>query len=251
MKKMLQSLRWMAPVMDVILSPLTLVAVLWFRLARYWGVKNHPLMKAIFLKVGVFPIVDHYYDPLFNYRNIPKPTTVYSYLDFRDQAQLKFLRELSFATELKQLPRTGISNLKYYYQNGSFNSGDSELYYSIIRSLKPRTIVEVGSGFSTLMAIEALEQNRLDQSSYNGKLICIEPYEMPQLEKLNIELIRKPVENVSDEYFRTLGSGDILFVDSSHIIRPGGDVNHLILKILPALNQGVWIHFHDIFKKIK
>ena len=248
LKKIVQSLKWAAPILDVILSPLTVLATLWFRLARYWGVKNHKIMQATFLKLGMFPIVSHYYEPLFDYRKLPSANKKKAnYLDFRDSEQLILLSKLNYGAELQKIPLTGTSNLKYYYQNGSFPTGDAELYYSIIRKFKPNKILEVGSGFSTLMAIEAIEKNKKEDPLYKHKLICIEPYEMPQLEKLNIELIRNKVEDIGEEYFHQLEKGDILFIDSSHIIRPGGDVNYLILKILPVLQPGVWVHFHDIF----
>ena len=70
---------------------------------------------------------------------------------------------------------------------------------------------------------------------------------MPFLESLKVNLIRQPVEQVDPATFNELNAGDILFIDSSHIIRPGGDVNFLILQILPDLNPGVLVHFHDVF----
>jgi len=98
-----------------------------------------------------------------------------------------------------------------------------------------------------LIALKAIEKNRIEDPEYECDMICVEPYEMAYLEKLNINLIRKRVENLDVMLFYQLESNDILFVDSSHIQRPGGDVNYLILKILPILKSGVWVHFHDVF----
>jgi hypothetical protein len=243
-KKLVRSLRPISPAIDIAMAPFTLMGSVWFRIARFLGLKEMRLTRSIFLKTGVYPIVDHYYEPLFDYRRLPDVPQP-SHLDFNDEVQLKFIEGMTFGKELKQFPMNG-SNVKYHYDNGSFPSGDAELYYSIIRKNKPRKILEVGSGFSTLIALEAIKQNRLEDG-WSPELTCIEPYEMPQLEALPIKLKREKVEEVDVSEFLALADNDILFIDSSHIIRPGGDVNYLILKILPMLKPGVWVHFHDIF----
>jgi hypothetical protein len=77
--------------------------------------------------------------------------------------------------------------------------------------------------------------------------ICIEPYEMPWLEKLDLLVVRSKVEDLSLSTFAQLEAGDILFIDSSHIIRPQGDVLFEFLEILPGLKSGVLVHVHDVF----
>ena len=84
-------------------------------------------------------------------------------------------------------------------------------------------------------------------SSYSSHHICIEPYEMPWLEQLGIEILRKKIEDIDVSFFNQLLSNDILFIDSSHIIRPQGDVLFEFLEVLPTLNSGVLVHVHDIF----
>ncbi len=244
LKASVRRLRHIGPLADFVLAPLTLCAAIWFRVARYWGVKNLRLTRQIFLKVGVFPIVDHYYEPLFDHRRIHNGIIRTDQLDFRPHAALALMTEFRYASELMRLPMHGSSS-KYHYENGSFGSGDAELYYSMIRKLKPKRIIEVGSGFSSLIALEAISVNRAEGAGC--ELTCIEPYEMPQLEGLDMRLIRNRVETFDPHFFQCLNAGDMLFIDSSHIIRPGGDVSYLILRILPSLNAGVLIHFHDIF----
>lgn len=112
--------------------------------------------------------------------------------------------------------------------------------------LKPPTIIEIGSGSSTKMAVKAIERNFIE-TNLSASIICIEPYEMPWLEKLNIEIHRKRIEEFDLSFFQQLKKNDILFIDSSHIIRPQGDVLFEYLQLLPALNKGVIIHVHDIF----
>jgi len=139
------------------------------------------------------------------------------------------------------------NQLQFYYGNPSLGPGDAEYLYCMIRHFKPGRIIEIGSGYSTLMAKEAIENNKRENSSYNCEQICIEPYEMPWLEKTGVQVIRKLVENVDISFFSSLQNNDILFIDSSHVIRPQGDVLYEILELLPSLNPGVVIHVHDIF----
>ena len=89
------------------------------------------------------------------------------------------------------------------------------------------------------MAKEAIENNKRENSSYNCEQICIEPYEMQWLEKTGVQVIRKLVENVDVSFFSVLQNNDILFIDSSHMIRPQGDVLYEFLEILPSLNPGL------------
>jgi hypothetical protein len=247
-KKIIRVVGLAAPFFDIILAPFTLVSVIWFRVVRYWGVKNMNITKWIFLRLGLFPVVDHYYEPLFDHRKVPEPRNLETHLDFNDEVQYAMLGTLTYGNELLELQQYGDRQSgQYYYDNGSFGPGDAELYYSLIRRNKPRRILEVGSGFSTLMALKAIERNKEEDRNYDCTLTCIEPYEMPYLERLNIQLVRKKIEDIDPAVFADLQKDDILFIDSSHMIRPGGDVDHLILKKIHTLGSGVWIHFHDIF----
>lgn len=248
MKKFLLFLKPLAPLIEIILSPLTLAAVVWFRVARYWGLKELPLMRFLFLRFGMYPVVDHYYDPLFDYRKVPERKPHHRF-DFNVAGQLNFLSGFSYQGELRALPlkRTKDDALHYYYENGSFGPGDAEFYYSLIRLVKPSKIIEVGSGFSTLAALAATKKNSAEKPGCPCEITCVEPYEMPWLERTAVNVLRTRVEELPAEYFDSLGNGDILFVDSSHIIRPGGDVVTLIMDVLPRLQSGVFIHFHDIF----
>ncbi|MBL6446876.1 class I SAM-dependent methyltransferase [Fulvivirga sp. 29W222] len=242
-KYLIRGLKPLSVVIDVIFVPLTILAAAWFRVAKYLELKKLPLTKNILLKLGVFPIVDHYYEPQFDFRNVEvsgiRPLLS---LDMNIDEQLKFIDGLHYQQELKNLPLKEQKPNSYYFHNTSFQSGDAELYYAVIRKIQPKKIVEIGSGYSTLLSIEALKRN-----DTKCELICIEPYEMPWLEQLNVTLIRKKVEEVELHVFEQLQEGDILFIDSSHVVRPKGDVLYEIFSILPVLKKGVLIHFHDIF----
>ena len=99
----------------------------------------------------------------------------------------------------------------------------------------------------TSAAIKAIHKNHEQDPDYECDHVCVEPYEMAWLEKTNVSVIRKKVEDVELSFFSTLQENDILFIDSSHIIRPQGDVLFEYLELLPTINKGVIVHIHDIF----
>jgi predicted O-methyltransferase YrrM len=229
-------------------KPLTTFAAKWLKFVREAKMKKS---EDIFMEVGVLPVVDHYHQPMINPkkhltkslrddRNLPG-------IDLNDQEQLQILSNFSFNEELLSFPMEKKSSTVFAYQNGSYESGDAEYLYNVIRYFKPRRMIEIGSGNSTLMARNAIEKNRSEDKNYSCRHICIEPYEQPWLQQIDVELIRERVENLDLSFFKELENNDILFIDSSHIIRPQGDVLFEFLEILPVLKPGVIIHIHDIF----
>jgi hypothetical protein len=169
-------------------------------------------------------------------------------IDFNDAEQLSILGEFSYNDELLKFPINKNNNvIEYCYNVGAFRSGDAEYWYNIIRLFKPKRIIEIGSGSSTLMARNAINKNISESGEYHCEHICIEPYEQHWLEEIGVKVIRKKVEDVGLDIFETLNENDILFIDSSHIIRAQGDVLFEYLELLPTLNKGVIVHIHDIF----
>ena len=162
--------------------------------------------------------------------------------------QLGFLERFTYQDELRKFPLERADNeQEFYYHNSSFQSGDAEFYYSVLRLLKPRTVIEIGSGYSTLMALNAKRQNVSEDPSYQCAIVCVEPYEQPWLEGLDVKVIRKRVEEIGANLFTRLERNDILFIDSSHVIRPQGDVLFELLELIPSLTPGVLVHLHDVF----
>jgi hypothetical protein len=247
MKKLIKR---MLPMADIILMPFVYPAAWLLKMVRRAGVYRLPRCKSALMNVGVFPIRNHYHEPQFDNRT-PKPDfSQERYLpaiDWNLSEQLKTLERFGYAQELANIPQEKQANLAFYLNNGAFESGDAEYWYQIIRATKPRRIFEIGSGNSTLMAINATGRNRDDDPSYHCEHVCIEPYEMPWLENTGIHVVRKKVEDVQLSFFPKLQENDILFIDSSHIIRPQGDVLFEYLELLPSLNKGVIVHIHDIF----
>ena len=239
------------PVADVVLAPVTLLAAVWLKLVRRVGVYRMKVSRALFNRVGVFPIRDHYYEPAFNPRHLRAPLSRERNLpgvDFDVEGQCALLARFDCAQELDRFPRTSTRVGEFYYDNPNFPPGDSEYLYSIIRLVKPRRIVEVGSGFSTLIMLKAIEANAADDPGYRCDLRCIEPYEMDWLDGVaGVQVLRQRVEEVDAREVERLEEDDILFIDSSHVIRPQGDVLKLCLELLPVLRPGVLVQIHDIF----
>lgn len=238
------------PVADLLLTPFVYPAAWLLKNIRRAGVQRLPFCRKALLNVGVFPFRNHYYEPQFDNRS-PKADFFQDRdlpgIDWNLSGQLALLESFVFSQELANLPNDKPESHKFFLRNGAFESGDAEFWYQLIRTIKPKRIFEIGSGYSTLLAIDAIAQNKADDKDYSCEHICIEPYEMPWFEELGISVIRSKVEDVALSFFSTLAENDILFIDSSHIIRPQGDVLFEYLELLPSLNKGVMVHIHDIF----
>ncbi len=235
---------------DFLLIPVTLASAVLFLGIRRLGLRRMIWSRKIFMKIGIFPIRDHYYEPLFNPKHLRlslRQDRVFTGINLNDEEQLAILERFSFNEELKKIPLEKTKNLEFYYHNPSIGLGDAEYLYNMIRLFKPKKIIEIGSGNSTLMTINAVNQNKKENHKYSCKHVCIEPYEMDWLEKSDLKIIRERVENIDKQIFSNLEANDILFIDSSHIIRPQGDVLFEYLEILPILKQGVLVHIHDVF----
>lgn len=238
------------PGIDLFLSPVTFLSAVLFFVIRRIGVQRLRLCKKILMKIGIFPIRDHYFEPMFNPKNLRyslKKDRTLQGIDFNIEEQLRILDRFHFNDELEVIPLEKGKNTKFFYHNGSFGPGDAEYLYSIIRLYKPKKIVEVGSGNSTLMVINAVNENKRENVNYKCEHICIEPYEKHWLEQMGIKVIRERVEKIDKNIFSQLDINDILFIDSSHMIRPQGDVLFECFEVLPILKPGIFIHIHDIF----
>lgn len=238
------------PIIDILLGPFTYLSAVLFRVIRKIGVKRMRLSKKIFRIVGILPIRDHYYEPLFDPKHLRyslRKDRILPGIDFNIKEQLEILNKFKYNEELAKFPQEKTNKLEFYYHNRSFGPPDAQYLYNIIRLFKPKKIIEIGSGYSTLMTINAVRQNKKNGQNYFCKHVCIEPYGVDWLEKLGLKIIRERVEDINKDFFLNLEANDILFVDSSHIIRPQGDVLFEYLEILPILKRGVLVHIHDIF----
>lgn len=240
----------LVPVVDLLVWPLVYPAALLLKVVRCAGVARMPWCRRVLMQVGVFPIHRHYYEPQFDHRSLRRPLSDERPLpgiDWNESGQLALLETFRFAAELKGVASERREPPEFHFNNGTFESGDAEFLYQWVRLKKPRRIIEIGSGYSTLMAARAVRKNMEEQPGYQCRQVCIEPYEMPWLERVGVEVIRRRVEDVGMRVFGELESGDLLFIDSSHMIRPQGDVLFEFLELLPTLRPGVVVHVHDIF----
>lgn len=197
---------------------------------------------------------NHFYSPIPDTRELGpalSATTDLPGIDMRDDAQQSLLAELSaeVGEEWAALPRTPGGETEFFIDNQAFESVDAEVLYGLIRKFKPKRYCEIGSGWSTVCALTAARRNIAEGHACH--LDAIEPYPHEFLQHLAgdplLSLSVTRAQDVPMELFSTLGAGDILFIDSSHVLRAGSDVQREFLEILPRLVPGVLVHVHDIF----
>ncbi len=206
-------------------------------------------------RLGVHVTPVHFYSPIPNLTELSEADWQNPYdllgIDMNGEYQLRLLEDdfPRFRTEYEQLARVPSDDpLAFYLDNGMISGTDALVLYCMIRQFQPRKVIEVGSGFSSRLTLQALRRNGF------GKLVCIEPFPTnPGQHDLfrqpvpGLELIAQPVQEVEIAVFESLQAGDVLFIDSSHVARIGGDVPFLYLRVLPRLAPGVIVHVHDVF----
>jgi predicted O-methyltransferase YrrM len=161
----------------------------------------------------------------------------------------KFKRQ--FKNEYDTIPRNKTASPHtYYFNNGAFGPVDGEMLYCMILDLKPQRVIEIGAGNSTFLSAQAILVNKEENEHYKCDLVAIEPNPSSALKAgfpgLSA-LISKKVQDVPISEFLKLKKNDILFIDSSHVLKVGSDVQYEYMELLPRLNKGVVIHIHDIF----
>lgn len=196
----------------------------------------------------------HFYSPIADPADLKAraeriwaPATKLVGIDLNVDEQLELLRQLEQYQETVEYPVEQPDNPSaYFYKNDQFPVLDAEFLHAALCHFRPRSVIEVGSGFSSLITAGVNRQilnNAID-------FTCIEPYPRQFLidgvDGIS-NLVRKKVEDVELSFFDRLKSGDILFVDSSHVAKIGSDVNYLFFEVIPRLNPGVMVHIHDVF----
>ncbi len=247
-KKMLRPVRWgLGRVMLRLASP--------FALALNKLVPGNEAHK-VFARHGFHLLRKHFYLPIpdeadLRDTSLKEPSALIG-LDLNEDKALGLLENvfLQYADEFRRSfplhkPDNGVG---FFLVNGGFMAGDAHAYYAFIRHGRPKRIVEIGGGNSSYLAAAACLRN---QQEYGCKphLTVVEPYSSPQL-KAGLRgldrLIEDRIQGVDLDLFTSLEAGDIFFIDSSHVLRPGGDVQREYLEILPRLAPGVLVHIHDI-----
>jgi len=163
-----------------------------------------------------------------------------------DQLQLLYSFRQFNTHKLMEDIQSGV--LRYKTQNGAFNENDAVVLHCMMQHLKPKRIIEVGCGWSSAMILDTLDRAIEHTVSYTA----IDPYPdqllavMRNADNTLVDIVPKKLEQIDAGIFTTLQKNDILFIDSSHVVKTGSDVHHLLTKILPMLQNGVYVHFHDI-----
>jgi hypothetical protein len=135
-------------------------------------------------------------------------------------------------------------------QNGASGYGPTEaqIWFRMVLAVRPKQIVQIGAGVSTAIALQALGK-RADALAC--AVTAIDPFPTDYLKRLaasgEIALRHEPAQRTPMAVFEGLNAGDVLFIDSTHTVSPGSEVNYLILEVLPRLKPGVLVHFHDIY----
>lgn len=169
-------------------------------------------------------------------------------IELDDAGQVALLERLGELYPEQPFPVRAGPHTRYHLDNSWFAGADGLLLHLMIRQAAPRRVVEIGSGFSSLVMLDTNERffdNRI-------RLTFVEPNPERLLSRLRpgdarlAEVVERRVQDVDLTLFRELGAGDILFVDSSHVSKVGSDLNHLLFTVLPELAPGVLVHFHDV-----
>jgi hypothetical protein len=210
-----------------------------------------------FKKSAGFVPPGHYYSPIAPLEEIRKdeakifgePSRSIPGIDLREEEQLRLLESLTVYYGDMPFRDEKQEGLRYHFKNDSYEHSDAILLHSMIRHLKPRRMIEVGSGFSSCVT---LDTNDLFLGG-SVDLTFIEPYPhllrslVKESERSKIKVIESRLQDVDLGIFEALQANDILFIDSTHVSRVHSDVNRIFFEILPRLAPGVHVHFHDIF----
>jgi predicted O-methyltransferase YrrM len=170
-------------------------------------------------------------------------------IDLDEPAQLATLEQLTRYYAEQPFTDHKREGLRYFFENPAFSYFDAIVFYCMIRHVRPRRVIEIGSGYSSCVLLDTNER-------FAGNSISctfIEPY--PRLleslitddDRRRVTIVASNLQDVDPAVFSELVAGDMLFVDSSHVSKTDSDVNCVFFDVLPRLNSGVHVHFHDIF----
>ena len=174
-------------------------------------------------------------------------------IDMREAEQLAFLERLSLYYPDVRFPEHNDGSTRFSFNNPSYSWCDATILFCMLRELRPRRIIEIGSGYTSCLILD------VNELYFDWEIDCtfIEPY--PELlrsllkpqdaERVNV--IASKLQDIDTTLFETLEAGDILFIDSSHVVKAGSDVLTLFANILPRLKVGTFIHFHDVFDRFE
>ena len=201
----------------------------------------------------LFPL-GHYYSPVADPVDIAaradqiwNKVDTMKCIDLNVEKQLELLEQLKpYTADIDYPVEHNGDDTSYFYQNDHYPALDADFLYAALCHFKPKTFIEVGCGFSSLITADVNRRLFKNNMEFN----CIEPYPrqflIDGIEGIT-QLIVQKAQDVDLAFFDRLNEGDILFIDSSHVSKVGGDVNFLFFEVIPNLKKGVMVHIHDIF----
>lgn len=212
-------------------------------------------LEAQVQKQGLFP-AGHYYSPIPTRDEVrayvdsrPPPGSRVPGIDLNEEAQLELLSEFFPLYSNLRFPETPSESHRFFYQNDWFSYSDAIFLFCFLQRFEPKRIVEVGSGFSSAAILDTIEAT----PGLDPEISCIEP-DPDRLftllrgeDKDRIEVIERRVQDVPLDLLTRLEAGDLLFIDSSHVVKCGSDLQFLLFEVAPHLKPGVFVHFHDVF----
>lgn len=239
------------PTLKSILNPKTYFRFAWRKIKEQECRLRPNLRGAVIFPPG------HFYSPLLDIESLglgdqrlPFDGAEYwEHIRLHEHSQQSYYQELIESFPALAWTREHKDGLRYRTHNGYFGLSDAFALAGIIRKERPRQIIEVGSGFSSAVMLDAL-----DSAGIHAALTFIEPFPDERLnallspkDKSTTRILAHKVQETPVSEFDALEAQDILFIDSSHVAKIGSDVAFLLLRVLPRLKQGVFVHFHDIF----
>jgi Methyltransferase domain len=222
------------------------------RKAKDWGKARLRGVFEMGQRVGVDVLPRHFYSEIPNIRALKqnrswqRPHSLVGVAGAAIDHQLRWLREICPPELALTLPSLELQR-RAGEANGALGYGpiEADLLYCFVRKHVPCRMIQVGAGVSTWVALQAAQD-----AGNNIDITCVDPFPTEYLKRLSangsIKLRDVPVQQLSLAELSDLGPGDVLFIDSTHTVSPGSDVNYLILEVLPRLAKGVFVHFHDV-----
>jgi predicted O-methyltransferase YrrM len=227
-----------------------------FRERRFYespaAIKAYRALRGGASRLGFQVVLNTFYSPIPELRDLPADVftrrSELTGLDWDLDAQLRFVRERSaFMDEFQPPAFADGATDRFYTQNPSYSVLDATILFGVVRSSKPARVVELGSGHSTLVVAQAARANAAE--GHPSHVEVYDPY--PAVASAGLDglsvLERTPSQDVPLQTFESLAAGDVLFVDTTHTVKLGSDVNFIVLEVLPRLAPGVIVHVHDIF----
>ncbi|MEJ0075829.1 MAG: class I SAM-dependent methyltransferase [Alphaproteobacteria bacterium] len=204
---------------------------------------------------GLFVAPGHYYSPIVDpvaaekyLKTIDHSVTNLPGINIDRPKMVSLWHELLPFLTTAPFPDQKSDAFHYFFDNPSYSWGDGSVLHAMLRYFKPKRLIEIGSGYSSVCSFDTVERY-LDS---RAQLTFVEPYAGLLKAVLGeaaarVQIIEKPVQEVPLELFQELEAGDVLFIDSTHVLRTGSDVCFELLEVLPRLARGVIVHFHDMF----